>query len=82
MLYFLVKVMVFTSQGLILAPYGFQLMAERLKLHCRIAALFGGLFKVSDMVGSYTKVQSDGNRFLEPWNIPLERISHLLDLLP
>lgn len=60
-LYFLIKVMVFTTQSLILAPYGFQLVAERLELHSRIATLFCGLFKVSDVVGSYTKVQSDGN---------------------
>ena len=61
MLYFLIKVMVFTTQGLILAPYGFQLVAERLKLHSRVSTLFGALFKVSDVVGSYTKVRSDGN---------------------
>ena len=36
-------------------------MAERLVLHSRIATLFGGLFKVSDVVGSYTKIRSDGN---------------------
>ena len=60
-LYLLVKMMVFTTQGLILAPYGLQLLAEHLKLHSRIATLLGGLFKVSDVIGSYTKVQSDGN---------------------
>ena len=60
-LYFLIEVMVFTTQGLILASYGFQLVAERLKLQSRISTLFGSLFKVSDVVGSYTKVRSEGN---------------------
>ena len=60
-LYFLIKVMVFTTQGLILASYRFQLVAERLELQSRISTLFGTLFKVSDVVGSYTKVRSDGN---------------------
>ena len=60
-LYLLVKMMVFTTQGLILAPYGVQFLAERLELQSRIAALLGGLFKVSDVIGSYTKVRSDGN---------------------
>lgn len=57
-------------------------MAERLELHRRITTLFGGLFKVSDVVGSYSKVQLDGIGLVEPRNIPFERISHLLDLLP
>lgn len=60
-LYLLIEVMVFTAQGLILASYGFQLVAERLELQSRISTLFGSLFKVSDVVGSYTKVRSDGN---------------------
>ena len=60
-LYFLIEVMVFTTQGLVLASYGFQLVAERLELQSRISTLFGSLFKVSDVVGSYTKVRSDGN---------------------
>ena len=53
-LYLLIKVMVFTPQSLILAPYGFQLVAERLVLHCRFATLFCALFKVTDVLGSYT----------------------------
>ena len=60
-LYLLVKVVVFTTQRLILAPYGVQLLAERLELQSRIATLLGGLFKVSDVIGSYTMVQSNGN---------------------
>lgn len=57
-------------------------MAERLELYIRIAALLCALFKVSDVVGSYTKVQSNGNGWFKSRNIPFERISHLLDLLP
>ncbi len=60
-LYLLVKVMVLTTQGLILAPYCFQLVVERLELHSGIATLFSALFKVSDVVGSYTKIRLDGN---------------------
>lgn len=60
-LHLLIKVMVFTTQSLVLAPYGLQLVAECLELHSRIATLFSALFKVSDVVGSYTKGQSDGN---------------------
>ena len=59
MLNLLVKMMVFPTQSLILAPYGVQLLAEHLELQSRIATLLGGLFKVSDVIGSYTKVQPD-----------------------
>ena len=59
MLYLLVKMMIFPTQGLVLPPYGVQLLAEHLELQGRIATLLGGLFKVSDVIGSYTKVQSD-----------------------
>ena len=61
MLYLLVEMMVFTTQGLILPSYGVQLLAERLELYSRLTSLLGGLFKVSDMIGSYAKVQSNGN---------------------
>ena len=56
---FLIEVMVLTTQALILTPYCFQLVAERLELHRCIASLLGVLFKVSDVIGSYTKVRSD-----------------------
>lgn len=82
MLHLLIHLMVLTTQSFILAPYDFQLVAEPLQLHTRIATLFCALLQVSDVVGSCTKVQSDGNDWVEPWNVPFERISHLLDLLP
>lgn len=70
MLYLLVKMMVFTTQGLILAAYGVQLLAEHLVLQGRIATLLGGLFKVSDVIGSYTKVQSNGKAELSHGTYP------------
>lgn len=65
-LHLLKYLMVFITQSFILAPYGFQLVAECLELHSRIATLFCTLFKVSDVVRSYTSVQSDGNGTVEP----------------
>lgn len=46
--------MIFTTQSLVLTPYSFQLVAERLVLQSRLATLFCALFKVSDVFGSYT----------------------------
>lgn len=82
--HFLVKVMVLIAYRFQFTSYELQFVAGVLYLSLGISALLAMAFKVPDVIGRCDTVRPLSKSLFKKFarNLPLDRISHLLDLLP
>ena len=82
-LHLLEQMVIFVSQGLVLPPNCLEFLASVLQLNLCLTTHLAATLEVSDMIRSYMNISNKAHPRIGTFqNIPLDNISHLLDLLP
>lgn len=81
-LHLLKKPCVLVTKAIVFAFGAFELDCGVAQLILSVTTGFGRAFEAFDVVRRYNHPSAQPVRFFIPSGIPLDRISHLLDLLP